>query len=207
MSTIGRFYYMKVMKFLQKCLPRVGRWSKKGKIFSTQFLDNPLVTCFMSCMPEIVSPDSCFYVHTCDTIITFFANDRNVFCRVNHPFYLICFSWQKWHYNVGYGNSWLVQHQNFDHCIEGAFCPFFIRWGSPTSVLRLVECFSKPKNSYDLTPPMHGTQQIWNLVQQEGPYDNHTTPRTISKGHFCLIHNFCFRKKNKMSKKQKIFFN
>ena len=25
---------------------------------------------------------------------------------------------------------------------------------------------------------MHGTQQIWNLVWQEGPYDNHTTPRT-----------------------------
>ena len=35
-----------------------------------------------------------------------------------------------------------------------------------------------PHNSCDLTPPMRGTQQIWNLVWQEGPYDNHTTPRT-----------------------------
>ena len=25
---------------------------------------------------------------------------------------------------------------------------------------------------------MHGTQQIWNLVLQEGPCDNHTAPRT-----------------------------
>ena len=35
-----------------------------------------------------------------------------------------------------------------------------------------------PHKSCDLTPPMRGTQQIWNLVWQEGPYDNHTAPRT-----------------------------
>ena len=35
-----------------------------------------------------------------------------------------------------------------------------------------------PHNSCDLTPPMRGTQQNWNLVWQEGPYDNHTAPRT-----------------------------
>ena len=35
-----------------------------------------------------------------------------------------------------------------------------------------------PHNSCDLTPPMRGTQQNWSLVWQEGPYDNHTAPRT-----------------------------
>ena len=35
-----------------------------------------------------------------------------------------------------------------------------------------------PHNSCDLTPPMRGTQQNRSLVWQEGPYDNHTAPRT-----------------------------
>ena len=35
-----------------------------------------------------------------------------------------------------------------------------------------------PQNSFDLTPPMSRTLQIWNLVWQEGPYDNHTAPKT-----------------------------
>ena len=35
-----------------------------------------------------------------------------------------------------------------------------------------------PHNRYDLTSPMRTTQQNWNLVCKEGPYDNHTTLRT-----------------------------
>ena len=31
-----------------------------------------------------------------------------------------------------------------------------------------------PDYSCDLTPPICGTQQNWNSVWQEGPYDNHT---------------------------------
>ena len=35
-----------------------------------------------------------------------------------------------------------------------------------------------PHNNCDLRPPMCETQQNWNSIWLEGPYDNHTYPRT-----------------------------
>ena len=36
-----------------------------------------------------------------------------------------------------------------------------------------------PHNSCDLTPLICRTEQSWNSISQESPYDNYTAPRTM----------------------------
>ena len=44
MSIVCRFYLTTVKKFLHKCQPGVGTWTRMGKIWSTQFVNTPLNT-------------------------------------------------------------------------------------------------------------------------------------------------------------------
>ena len=41
MSTVGRFFSIKVKEFHHKCQPGVSRWSIMDKIGSTQFANDP----------------------------------------------------------------------------------------------------------------------------------------------------------------------